>query len=135
MRVLGVGTFRKALVVWVLSVRLLFPAEPTDLIKLTLPEAIERTLQHNEEVRIAQEDVRQSKAAFGQARGPAVCREWISPLATVDRGCCLRLYSIPRRVANVSTLVPTTALPEAWFSLKPCTGGAGSQHRGLPRDI
>ena len=63
------GTFRMALGVWVLSATQLFSTELTALITLTLPEAIERALQQNEEVRMAREDVDKSKAEYSQAAG------------------------------------------------------------------
>ena len=119
MRVLGVGTFRKALVVWVLSVKLLFPAEPTDLIKLTLPEAIECTFQHNEEGRIAQEDVRQSKAAFGQARAgglPRVdlsvgySRSWLLPTVVFDTPTGRQRFNIGTDNSVTGSLVLSQAL-------------------------
>jgi outer membrane protein len=88
-----VGMFKKTLVVWVFSAKLVFSAEPIEFVKLTLPEAIERALQHNEEVRIARADVAQSKAAYGQARAGGLpradlsvgySRSWLLPTVVFD---------------------------------------------------
>ena len=119
MRVLGVGTIRMALIAWVLSVNPLFPTELTDLIALTLPEAIERALQHNEEVRLAREDVGKSKAEYGQVRAgglPRVdlsigySRSWLLPTVVFDTPTGRQRFNIGTDNSLTGNLVLSQAL-------------------------
>ena len=116
---LGVGTKRMALIVWALSANPLFPTELTDLIALTLPEAIERALQRNEEVRMAQEDVGKSKAAYGQVRAgglPRVdlslgySRSWLLPTVVFDTPTGRQRFNIGTDNSLTGNLVLSQAL-------------------------
>lgn len=116
---MGVGTFRMALGVWVLSATQLFSTELTALITLTLPEAIERALQQNEEVRMAREDVDKSKAEYSQARAgglPRVdlslgySRSWLLPTLVFDTPTGRERFSIGTDNSLTGNLLLSQAL-------------------------
>ena len=115
----GVGAIRMALGVWALSANPLFSTELTDLIKLTLPGAIERALQHNEEVRMAREDVDKSKAEYRQVRAgglPRVdlsvgySRSWLLPTVVFDTPTGRQRFNIGTDNSLTGNLVLSQAL-------------------------
>ena len=113
------SSIRATLGVCVLSACPLFSIELTGPITLTLPEAIERALQLNEEVRMAREDVDKSKAQYEQKRADGLphvdlslgySRSWLLPSVVFHTPTGRQRFSIGTDNSVTGNLVLSQAL-------------------------